>query len=220
MHTVLIGIFSGALVTANALASQDAASPEALAAYQEGMRLFDATTPSQLGAKPVLVPSTITDYSAVEKPFNEAARLGLAHADYGLACAIYASGDRDRYPAALQHAQIGARRGMLEAKALLISYFGTGVGTPADYDKSKAALEDLYYIVHGPNWPVVNGTPGTMPIEESREKLEELIKSVLENGKCGPKALWGVPLRDFGPPQSTMPTQKSPSRLPATKTAN
>jgi TPR repeat protein len=163
------------------------ANPEAVVAYNEGMRRLEAR-------------GTPHDFAAIEALFRKAASLGLPHGYYGLACTIYASQSsvpaaKERLNEAYELALYASYRNVLEAQALLINYEFSGIGTTKakDYRVATRLLKQLYERARSPG--IISGAPGTVTISSPADARRLITKALLSE-PCGPvfyeeeKQLW------------------------------
>jgi hypothetical protein len=160
------------------------------------MRKFEALTPDRSELPAGHTPDLGPDYGSIEQLFDHAMAMGLPHGDYGLACAIYASGVRKRYPEALAHAEKAAHADVFEAQVLLVSYYLWGVGTTGSNDAAERARERAFAALTALKWPMQSGAPGTVSIP-SRFEAETLAATILGNGKCGPRTARLTPMAEI-----------------------
>jgi TPR repeat protein len=182
------------------------ANPEAVAAYNEGMRLLE-----QYQGK--------RDFTAIEELFVRAANLGLPHAYYGLACTIYSASfhteaAKGRTREAYNLALYAATHGVLEAQALLINYEYSGFGTPAisNYSRASLLVRQLYDRANDPK--LVTGAPGTITIG-SAAAARRLITHALVSGICA-QPFYSEPMEIWVPYQAMFPTPDDESAIRTT----
>ncbi len=193
LHALICGLVLATSLSACANSGGDhgAASRQALAAYKEGMRRFDALTPDRSRVYFPDIPSRRAEYAPIEKLFGAAAAEGLPHAHYGLACTIFASGAGERYPEALAHAEQAAQSDVFEGRVLLISYYQWGVGGPMSIAAAEAKRENVLASLTRSEWPLLSGG-GTVRIPD-RANAEAIGGDILQNGKCAPRTALLLP---------------------------
>jgi hypothetical protein len=201
LRTLHVLICTWALATslsacAQSVGNHGAASRQALAAYKEGMRRFEAITPDRSELRAGRTPDKGIDYAAIERLFSRAAAMGLPHGNYGMACAIYASGERERYSEALGHAEKAANANVFEAQVLLVGYHDWGIGTRGSNDAAEKARETAYASLTRDKWPMQSGARGTVIISR-RYEAEALAKAILSNGKCAPVTARLTPMSEI-----------------------
>ncbi len=178
------------LLAAPALrAAEPPASPEAVAAYNEGMRQLEA-----LSSRKDFKIGDMRPLAPVEALFRKAIAADLPHGYYGMACLLYtvAAPSPNSFYEAWELALYAARRNVIEADALIISVIYAGVPGENTFNDMRLAdlmLKQAYDRAETPNF--VTGAPGTVPISTPIE-ARRLVDKVLGSGACGSQHLKGL----------------------------